>query len=308
VYIKNAILLAMFGTSEREALPGLLNIRARTAARFPGAPLRMAFTSAAIRCAWHQRAQDREFRRLHPEVPDEVFGIQGVREVVASLRHAGCSSLVLQPVHMAPGGDYHDLLEIAGRRVPGGDTASGLFARMAVGRPVLGRLNDGGRTDMDIARLVRALNEDVQRARQRGSALLYMGHGSRDASTADVYMRLAAAMAGRYPEQAIHFAMLEERPSLVDILPRIRAARPERIMLKPLMIAAGRHARRDMAGSGPDSWRSVLEKEGFMVDALIEGLGQLDDFAAIFAEHIADAADETGINLERGESGDNVSM
>ena len=41
----------------------------------------------------------------------------------------------------------------------------------------------------------------------------------------------------------------------------------------PFMIVAGDHAQNDMAGEEPDSWKSVLENEGFQVTVQLDGLG-----------------------------------
>lgn len=43
----------------------------------------------------------------------------------------------------------------------------------------------------------------------------------------------------------------------------------------PIMMVAGDHANHAMAGSGPDSHKSRLEKEGFAADAYLHGLGKV---------------------------------
>ncbi len=40
------------------------------------------------------------------------------------------------------------------------------------------------------------------------------------------------------------------------------------------MMVAGDHANNDMAGSEPDSHKSILEKEGFKVSTYIHGVGE----------------------------------
>ena len=54
----NAIVLAMFGTTVEPALQGLLNIRAKMVERYPGTPVRIAFTSNIIRKKWQHRSDD----------------------------------------------------------------------------------------------------------------------------------------------------------------------------------------------------------------------------------------------------------
>jgi cobalamin biosynthesis Co2+ chelatase CbiK len=50
-----------------------------------------------------------------------------------------------------------------------------------------------------------------------------------------------------------------------------------------------------MAGSEPDSLKSVLEARGLDVAAMLTGLGESDAFAAIFTRHIQDAMNDEGI-------------
>jgi sirohydrochlorin cobaltochelatase len=106
---KSAVVLAMFGTTVEEALPGLLNIRAKMVEHCPGTPVRITFTSKIIRRIWRERAGDSDYRASRPELPEEFFRIQGPLATIAGLHDAGCAALVIQPVHMAPAEEYQDL-------------------------------------------------------------------------------------------------------------------------------------------------------------------------------------------------------
>lgn len=48
------------------------------------------------------------------------------------------------------------------------------------------------------------------------------------------------------------------------------------------MFVAGDHAHNDIAVE----WKELLEKEGFQVEACMEGLGQLPEIQDIYIEHI----------------------
>ena len=54
---KEAIVLAMFGTTVDPALKSLLNIREKIEQQYPGIPVRVAFTSNIIRKKWQHRAE-----------------------------------------------------------------------------------------------------------------------------------------------------------------------------------------------------------------------------------------------------------
>ena len=65
----------------------------------------------------------------------------------------------------------------------------------------------------------------------------------------------------------------------------------------PLLLVAGDHARNDMAGSGPDSWRSRLEAEGYTVRVTLRGLGLLPAVRELYRTHLARALEEDGHGL-----------
>ena len=51
------------------------------------------------------------------------------------------------------------------------------------------------------------------------------------------------------------------------------------------MLVAGDHANNDMAGDGKDSWKSVFMAEGYQVECLLQGLGELEAIREIYVNH-----------------------
>lgn len=291
--IPGAIILAMFGTSVASALPALLNIRDRMVERYPATPVRPAFTSTLIRSAWHRRARNPDYRTVHPEVPSEIYAIQDPRDVLAGLLDQGCPAVVVQPVFIAPGGEFRELQALT--EEPGG--GSGLPV-LALARPALGFDGDGsGFDENDILEAARALADDARFARERNAALLYMGHGTKKYAVEPVYYRFAEVMRLLYPDVLTVIGVVESERPLVDALERIRAGNIQRVVLKPLMVAAGNHVRKDMLGPAPRGWKELLEGHGLAVEPVLRGLGELDAFARIFVERTAGAAAEAGILL-----------
>ena len=66
----------------------------------------------------------------------------------------------------------------------------------------------------------------------------------------------------------------------------------EKAVLQPLMVVAGDHANNDMAGDGEDSWKTILEREGYEVECILEGLGQIPAIRDIYMEHIKTAIEK----------------
>ena len=57
------------------------------------------------------------------------------------------------------------------------------------------------------------------------------------------------------------------------------------------MVVAGGHATNDMAGDEDDSWKTILKGEGYEVECLLEGLGQVEAIRNIYVAHTQAAFD-----------------
>jgi sirohydrochlorin cobaltochelatase len=286
----------MFGTSVADAMPGLLNIRAQMVSAFPAASVRFGFSSAIIRRIWHERARDRGYRAVHPEIPEDVYGVGAPAEVVEELVEQGYKGIVVQPVYMTPGEEYCGLIDaISSCR----DDALNVSRRLVVGRPALG-IFENGPSAQDLSTAARALAADVGYARSKNAALLYMGHGSKQLPqvTDAVYLAFAEAMTGFFPETSVLVATVEDGALGLDTaFALLRQRGVSRLVLKPFMVVAGDHVRRDMIDPEQRGWKTRLEKEGFTVEPVVKGLGEQDAFANIFVRHAADAAAGAGIQL-----------
>lgn len=297
---KNAIVLAMFGTTVEPALEGLLNIKEKMEKRFPNTPVRIAFTSNIIRKIWQKRASDPAYRKEHPEVPREILHVQGPLAAIASLQDQGYDTIVVQPTHIAPAEEFLDLCSyvkalasiktIKARFTP--------FHKLVVGRPALGTYGREHPYAEDIKRAAEALKEDAALARQKGAALVYMGHGNEFFPSGGSYLEFESVMNRLYPDLLTFVGNVEGYPDFQRLLELLRHAKVKRVVIKPLMVVAGDHAMNDMAGPEPDSWKSMLEEAGIEVIPVLRGLGQQDAFAEIFVQHAEDAARDAGIELK----------
>ena len=79
---------------------------------------------------------------------------------------------------------------------------------------------------------------------------------------------------------------VEGYPGFEEALRRLRELPGlERVELRPLMVVAGDHAKNDLAGEEPDSWKSRLGAEGYGVTCTLRGLGEYPAVRAIFTAH-----------------------
>ncbi len=295
---KPAIVLAVFGTSHVSALPGIMDIFRSVQQAFPDEEVRLAFTSNIVRRIWRGRRYDKEFLAAHPGVPQEVLMVKGPLATIADLQDEGHGYIIVQPTHIANAEEYTDLSSyVAGfnsiktikkRNMP--------LQKVILGRPALGVPGIVHEYHDDILRAARSLAVDVAQAREKGAALVYMGHGNDHFSTG-VYVEFAEVMRHTYPEVRTYVTMVEGFPSYELLERELDRDKVRKVYLKTLMTVAGDHAKNDMAGDEDDSLKNLLKAKGIEVEIDLHGLGENEKFAAIFVANIRDAASDNGLEL-----------
>lgn len=255
------ILVVSFGTScgdSREKTIG--GVEQAVAAAFPGYEVRRAFTSRVILRVLKQR---------------DGLEIDHVEEALARLVRDGVKTLVVQPTHVMGGYEYDGMMAAV-------DRFRDRFDSVAVGGPLLSR-------DEDYDRVVAALAGETAACRRAGAAAVFMGHGTGHASN-QVYARLQERFDAAGADGCL-VGTVEAAPTLEDMLAAVRAGGRARVVLVPLMVVAGDHVNHDMAGDGKDSWKSVFRANGFAVETVLRGLGELEAIQRIYVDHVRRAID-----------------
>lgn len=178
--------------------------------------------------------------------------IEGCGPMLARLRAQGYEDVRVVSTHVIAGEEYEKLV------------------READGTPVSRPLLDAPEDYLAVAALFNA------RAGAAGCPLLLMGHGTEHIADQS-YARLRKLL-----DPGVFLACVEGAFSLSEILPALKRQETRRLRLMPLMIVAGDHARNDMAGDGPESWKSILTAEGFSVEARLEGMGGMPEIQKMF--------------------------
>ena len=297
---KNGVVLAMFGTTVEPALQGLLNIKEKMARAYPDTPIRFAFTSNIIRRIWQKRARDQAYIKAHPEIPAEILNVQGPLATIANFQDDGYDTIIVQPTHIAPAEEFLDLSSYV-KAIASIDTIKEKFKpfnKLVIGRPMLGTFGTTHPYEEDIKVAVKAMKEDVERARQKKAALVYMGHGNDFFPSGGSYLQFAHEMNQAYPDVFTVVGTVEGYPGVDEVIKQLKHAGVKNVYIRAFMIVAGDHARNDMAGPEEDSWKSLMEKEGITVHPYLHGMGENDKIAEIYVQHAADAAKDAGIVLK----------
>ncbi|WED28708.1 sirohydrochlorin cobaltochelatase [Vibrio sp. DW001] len=295
---KSAIVLAAFGTTYDSAVGSLIAIKQTVEEAYPNTLVKFAFTSNIIRKKWHSRKNDAQYRERHSEISEDLYDVKNVLGTLADLQNEGYKDIVVQTTLLSHGEEYIDLQNYVGA-LASIETLKKKwrpFSNIALGRPLMGTWGNKYEYRLDLEMLAKALREDINLAKQNGTALVYMGHGNDHLSTG-LYYELSQLLNDMYPEVKSYVGVVEGHPDFDFILKKIKQDGVDSVTLKPLMVVAGDHATNDMAGDESDSWKVMLSNANIKVTAVFEGLGSKKAIQTIYLNHLKDAANDAGISL-----------
>lgn len=250
--MKKAVVVAGFGTTYEET--GKLNIGRilrEVEEKYPACRVVLAYTSSIVR------------RRLK----ERGVHVADVPEALCMLHEEGYREVAVLSTHVIQGEEYGRLEDAVNQQ-------KDKFYSCRISKPLLA-------TREDCAIVLKALYEEY---RGDGRGILAMGHGSPHPSNAR-YAKLNE-MAEEYGMHNFYIATVEGTPVLEDAAAFFRGKDIASITLVPLMLVAGDHAVNDMAGKGEASWKSLLQKEGWHVDAVLKGLGEYPSICRLYERHL----------------------
>lgn len=253
--VKPVMLVVSFGTSyndSREITIGAIENALKTA--FPAYEIRRAFTSQIIIDKLKER---------------DNLAIDNVKEAMDRLVADGVKELVIQPTHVMPGFEYNDIKDEI-------KTYESKFDSIKFGKAML-------ETDADFDAMITALTKATESYKADDTAIVFMGHGTEHEAN-NVYTKLQEKLNEKQIKN-FFIGTVEAAPTLEDVVALCKQAGVKKVVLQPLMIVAGDHANNDMAGDEEDSWKTVFTNEGFEVECVIKGLGELPEIQQLIVEH-----------------------
>ena len=256
---KPVILVVSFGTSYNDSRDATIGaIEKAIQAANPDKEVRRAFTSQIIIDKLKSR---------------DGLSIDNVEEAFARLIKDGVKDLIVQPTHVMNGYEYDDLMKVV-------EQNRSKFSSVKVGAPLL-------TSDDDFAKVIDAITAATAEYDDGKTLITFMGHGTEhtaNATYAKLQEKLTAAGKTNYC-----IGTVEAEPTIEDVVAAAKAGGYTRVVLEPLMVVAGDHANNDMAGDEDDSWKVILQNEGFEVVTLIRGLGELPAVCAVYVDHVKNA-------------------
>ncbi|OGR15204.1 MAG: sirohydrochlorin cobaltochelatase [Desulfobacterales bacterium RIFOXYA12_FULL_46_15] len=257
--MKKGILLVAFGSSIPEASVSFENINKRVKEEFPETPVFWAYTSSMIRS----------------KLAKEGKILDSEAMALAKMTDQGFTRVAAQSLHTIRGEEFDDLVRTlaAFEGLPGG------IEKIVIGAPLLS-------SQKDMEDVTRAILANLPAGRKQSEAVVLMGHGTPHPSNV-FYTALMYHLQKKDP--LVFMGTVEGSPTIDDLIPMIKEKKSKKIWLMPFMSVAGDHARNDLAGDEPGSWKSMLEKQGFKTEAVLKGTAQYDNMLDIWMDHLKQA-------------------
>jgi len=284
---KPAIVLSPYGSLSPRALATYEHIRAAYEREFPGSQVLLAFTSQLM------------IKRLQEK---EGIIVASPQAALEELNLTGCRKAVVQSLQIVPGEEFHQLAALVNDLRSKGTKPA--FERLEIGLPLLSCLDDCQRVSRVLPALWNGSGWRADRAEEgqpqslqslpdrdpEKEAVLLVGHGT--GHPADSLYSLMARVLEK-DHRNVFLGTLEGFPGLSEMVTELKGSRAKSVRLLPFLLVAGGHAENDIASAGPESWKSMLEREGFEVAVRLCGLGEMESIVSIFLEHTRSALVKT---------------
>ncbi|MCX6676445.1 MAG: sirohydrochlorin cobaltochelatase [Methanothrix sp.] len=266
------IVLAPYGTLFPPALATYDQMKKAYERKFPGSPVRLAFTSHLMR------------KRLRE---NEGITVPSLPAALADLRDLGCECVVVQSLQIVPGGEFHQVARLVQAMQDSGKQAP---LRLETGLPLLSDLSDCRAVSSLLPTLLSSLCSGSTSPRDpEKEAVLLVGHGT--GHPADALYSLMAQVLKR-EHNNVFLGTIEGLSGLAELLPELKGCGVRVVQLLLFLLVAGGHAENDIFGQSPASWKSTLEREGYEVMADRRGLGQRPEIVSLFLEHTGNALEK----------------
>ena len=256
---QKALLVISFGTAYADTRERTIGaIEATMKERFPDRQICRAWTSSFL---------------IKKVAKTEGLAVDTPEEALKKLADQGVTDLIVQPTHLSNGFENHRMLELLR------DNAE-TFETIRVGTPLLS-------TEEDRDCLAQVMPRLCLSGRTQPAALLLMGHGS-SKHPVPVYEQLQETFVNRKADN-VFVGTVEGTPDFDEARMRLEASGYRDVVLAPLMIVAGDHARNDLAGPDQESWKNRLESIGFRTEIIMAGLGEYPEIREMFVRHAKSA-------------------
>lgn len=248
---KSAILMVHFGTTFDDTRSATIDaINKKVIDEFPQMKVTEAFTSRIV------------ISRLAKRGINKPTPTQALLQLAAD----GYTHIFIQSTNVIDGVEMESLRNEINYLVP-------FFKEVRIGYPLLYSIDD-------CLAVENILADRYYDKAGKESAVVLVGHGTSTPATA-IYSQMDYMFTSE-GNPSFHVATVEGYPTFETTLSRLKTEKIKNVTLIPFMFVAGDHARNDI----DKEWRELFEAEGFIVNTIIEGLGEIPQIQEIYINHI----------------------
>ena len=196
------------------------------------------------------------------------YKVYNPKEALEKMKDNRIDNIYIQTLHIIPGYEYEKLLEQVYEF-----SKENVNINIQIGKPLLF-------DDLDYSKVVEGL--DFVKSKD-GEAVVFMGHGTNHSADKS-YERLE----NKFREKGynnVFIGTVEGRKTINEIIPVLKEQNIKKVRLMPFMLVAGDHAINDMA-SDENSWKTKLLSEGFDVEVILKGLGEVKSIQDMYINHL----------------------
>ncbi|MDR2200262.1 MAG: sirohydrochlorin cobaltochelatase [Deltaproteobacteria bacterium] len=277
-----AIVLVTPGPVDPNNLKALTGLGARVQEAFPCYEIRYAFTRAASRKLWNQRGGDCNFKKYFPWVDERFYAVKNTITILALIQEAGPRLILVQPLELVDGREYHDLVNIVEnlRRIKSFDRDNTPFPYIGLGSPAMGL---GGGQKENLFQMAGVLSPLYREAEEReGAALLVVD--SRGEAATPAYKSFQDVLSLAYPAVPTFIGLSGQTGPGAHVLDEMRKTlKPETpVFLASLAFELDDELRREIFGEEEGTWLSAVKARGLEVVSREESLCESRLYADLF--------------------------
>jgi sirohydrochlorin cobaltochelatase len=184
----------------------------------------------------------------------------------------GFTHVAVLSLQTIPGEEFHELYQNAKLF---GQMAGG-FEKILVALPLLSSAKDMETVAGTLMKYIPGRNP--------ADAVIFMGHGTGHHPADAIYLAMNQVFQEIDPRAFVR--TVEGNLTIETLLPKLKQLKIKKVYLVPLMSVAGDHAINDMAGDEQDSWKSVLNRNGYQCEPVLKGTADYPEIVAVWLDHL----------------------
>ncbi|MEG0891497.1 MAG: sirohydrochlorin cobaltochelatase [Bacteroidales bacterium] len=252
---KAVVVMVYFGTTHSDTRELTINALNKKVAK-ELAPLE-------IREAWTSRIV---IKKMFERTGEKILN---PAQMLEQLKGEGYTHVLLQPANIIEGIEMEAIREEV-------DGFINKFKDLRVGDPLLYSVDDVKKVASIIGK---EYCKESKEYASKGSAVVFVGHGTYTPTTATYSMLEYILHSQRYSNGFL--GTVEGHPSIEDVVERVKNYNTKEVTLVPFMFVSGEHAKNDISSE----WKELFEANGYKVNVINKGLGELNAIQDIFIDH-----------------------